>query len=326
MKKLFTLLFLVSTVVLSAQTDVKLWIDHQLGGNPFAFNLTGSNNLGHNFNVSRLEYYISGIVLEHDGGTLTEIEDYWILANAGTDTTYDLGAYNITTLEAIHFAVGVDPDHNHLDPSTYAAEHPLAPKTPSMHWGWGPGYRFLAVEGKLGSNFDQGYEFHSLGDNYYYVQRIPTAGEIVNDDLLITLHGDYSRIMEHIDMSQALIEHGDAPLNIKTLQNMYNFVFTSVEGKGNSLDPLGIEIRAERPVLSVYPNPSLNGSISLEFGPSVSGVRYVEVRDITGKLIESRMMEVSVKNTFHIRESGFYTITVFNGEEKMLTTSVVVAD
>mgnify|MGYP006202908115 CR=1 FL=1 len=44
-----------------SQSDVYLKINHLLGTSPFAFNTAVSNNLGHNFDVDRMEYYISSI-------------------------------------------------------------------------------------------------------------------------------------------------------------------------------------------------------------------------------------------------------------------------
>lgn len=133
-----------------AQSDVYIQINHKLDTDPFDFSVEHTNNLGDEFNVTRLEYYMSSITITHDGGIETVVPETWILANAGTFTNVYLGSFDITTLESVSFGIGVEGDYNHLDPASYPSEHPLAPKSPSMHWGWSPGYRFVAMEGSGG--------------------------------------------------------------------------------------------------------------------------------------------------------------------------------
>ena len=148
--------------VLYAQTPVELQIRHKLGSSDFAFSSATTNNLGNNFNVTRLEYYLSKISIKHDGGTVTNIPNHYILANGSTNVADALGSYPITSVEAITFYIGVDSPANNADPSLHPAGHPLEPKTPSMHWGWSTGYRFVAMEGMAGSSLGQAYEVHAL--------------------------------------------------------------------------------------------------------------------------------------------------------------------
>ena len=78
-----------------AQKDVKFHINHLLDGSPFAFNTAAQNSMGHDFDVSRLEYYISGIEITHDTGKVTSINDFWFLINPSQQTLVDLGNLNI---------------------------------------------------------------------------------------------------------------------------------------------------------------------------------------------------------------------------------------
>ena len=83
MKKSITLItVLVMALNVSAQTDVKLTINHLLGSTPFAFNSEAENDLGDKVKLQRLEYYISGISITHDGGTVTNAKDIYILVKA----------------------------------------------------------------------------------------------------------------------------------------------------------------------------------------------------------------------------------------------------
>jgi len=72
MKKTITLIIvLVMALNVSAQTDVKLTINHLLGSSPFTFNSEAENDMGDKVKLQRLEYYISGISITHDGGKVT---------------------------------------------------------------------------------------------------------------------------------------------------------------------------------------------------------------------------------------------------------------
>jgi hypothetical protein len=142
----FCAIFLALQLSTFAQNSILLHIHHKMGDLPFALNAGTQNNLGHDFEFTRLEYYLSGISIVHDNGINTQIDSLWILVNAAFPTEVDLGQHAITNVEAIHFFIGVDSLHNHGDPASYDPSHPLAPRNPSMHWGWASGYRFLALE------------------------------------------------------------------------------------------------------------------------------------------------------------------------------------
>ena len=59
--------------LLMGQTPVRFQINHMMGASAFQYGQTGTNNLGHDFQVDRMEYYISEITLIHDGGQQTMV-------------------------------------------------------------------------------------------------------------------------------------------------------------------------------------------------------------------------------------------------------------
>ena len=79
---------LTSLVPLQAQTKVELNISHLFGHQPFAPENVGINDLNTPFKIERLEYYISDIILVHDGGVETKVPDYWILADISKRGSY----------------------------------------------------------------------------------------------------------------------------------------------------------------------------------------------------------------------------------------------
>ena len=107
-KGLLSLISSVAVLLTNAQTDVYLQIHHMLGDAPFAYEATASTNLSEDFQVTRLEYYLSEITLIHDGGQETTIPDLWLLVDAGETVNAFLGSHDITTLESVRFGVGVD--------------------------------------------------------------------------------------------------------------------------------------------------------------------------------------------------------------------------
>ena len=50
------------------------------------------------------------------------------LVDGFTTTRIMLGSFTLDSLESLRFAVGVNAAKNHLDPTTYNPQHPLAPK------------------------------------------------------------------------------------------------------------------------------------------------------------------------------------------------------
>ncbi|HEX5625821.1 MAG TPA: MbnP family protein, partial [Saprospiraceae bacterium] len=68
MKNIFTLLlFIVATICLHAQNEVILRLDHQLDGKAFALNQEAVSPSGSKYKLTRLQFYISGIRIWHDG-------------------------------------------------------------------------------------------------------------------------------------------------------------------------------------------------------------------------------------------------------------------
>lgn len=277
MKKQLYFIALVCLPLFSiAQTNVSLKINHKLGNQSFNFSQDATNNQGDPFQVTRLEYYIAEIKLTYDGGMDTTIQDFWVLVDPSNVTNTTLGTFNFTTLESVSFGVGVQSSVNHLDPSSYAANHPLSPKSPSMHWGWTAGYRFVAMEGTAASKSDI-FQIHALGDGNYQIQTIQTAGKTQGSDLVIDLDADYEGALENITINAGLVNHGSNGEAATLLDNFKDHVFSEA-GSGISLDE-GVSN-----LVSIYPNPILKGG-SIKIEDPLDKVINVKIVDITGKLI-----------------------------------------
>ncbi len=316
MKRLLLLpLALLITTLVWAQTNVYLSIDHKLGNQAFAFQTAATNNLGNQFDVKRLQYYISSIELVHDGGTVTPVTDKYMLVNANDSTYESLGSFNVTNLEAIRFGIGVDAAKNHLNPASYPSNHPLAPKSPSMHWGWAGGYRYMALEGKAGSSLSFTYELHTVDTSNYFIQTIATSGNANGNDLVITLIGDYTRILENINVSSGIVVHGSGGAAREALINFAWHVFTSSEGNAAmDIETFSIE------QFSISPNPASR------FQPiSVTGLpenSSVLLTDITGRKhsIEINNGQFSVSSL----PPGMYFLSVLVNDEALTTRKFII--
>lgn len=283
-------------------------------------NAAAQNNISNDFKVNRLEYYISEISITHDGGTETMISNVWALVNTSGVTEINLGSQSITSVEGVNFHVGVDANSNHLDPASYNMNHPLAPKNPSMHWGWTAGYRFLAIEGKGGSSYNQTFELHGLGDANYFKTVIPftTAATAVNNEITLDIDADYTRILEGISVNSGVIVHGETGAAKTALENMRDYVFTPSSTASSTIDIS--EINA----FSVFPNPS-NGVTKLTISTSTDLTYQVAVTDIVGRQVaffnsvrSNSTLELNLDNV------GLYFVSLIKEGQPVITEKLIV--
>lgn len=315
MKRIILFIFLSVSVLTYAQTDVYLNINHLLGTQEFALNTEASSPSGEAFKISRLEYYISEVTLLHDGGQETVVPNYWILVNAANTESYLLGNFSITNLEGIKFGVGVNVDVNHLDPSSYQMTHPLAPKSPSMHWGWSSGYRFLALEGKSGNNFSQTFEIHSLGDVNYAYSSTTLSGKMVNGALHIDLDADYTQLLDNISVMSGPISHSETGISRSATINLNTLVFTEA-AEPNSVKNLEIA------TLHCFPVPS-NGSVFIT--PSWEETMVdVEILNVNGQKLRSFTATNTGLVEIEDLQNGVYFIQVKSDQQVIGQVRVLV--
>lgn len=317
-KTLLTLFTLAIGCALFAQQDVYLQINHKLGTEPFSFQTEAENGMGHKFKTSRLEYYISGIKLTYDGGQDTLLSETYFLANAGSAFTNFLGNFNFTALEAISFAIGVEDPTNHEDPAQYNAQHPLAPKNPSMHWGWAGGYRFVAFEGVAGPSLNQTLEIHALGDANYKWNNITTAGTVVDGKLIIALNADYIQMLNGISINSGLINHSETGEAATLIDNFQASVFSEGEVANTSVET----VHAANSMV-LFPNPvGAGNSFQLATLNLTEGMR-MSIYSVDGKLISNQPIQ-NFNTSVTIASPGLYTVVVEDSKNTVLRNKIVV--
>lgn len=307
--------FALATQTSFAQKDIYFKLNHLLGNASFAFNQTTANDVGSDFQITRLQYYISNIVLHHDG-TQTPVSNKFILVDASTTTNELLGNFNINTLDSISFGIGVGNAENHLDPTLYAASHPLAPQSPSMHWGWTSGYRFVALEGLSGISMSDVFQMHSLGDSNYKIKTIVTPGKLVNSDLEIIIDADYAKALSTIDVSSGVISHGENG-EARTVLNNFNALVFSDGSMSVSVTKL------ETVNISVYPNP-VNLGQSLQIETDKAFDIEVEVYDLTGKTYKNVTYSPD-DQSLRFMDSGWYILNIKKEGKTIATQKISVS-
>lgn len=320
MKKslLFFTAFLILSLSSFAQNDIQFNIHHKLGDGPFVMNSTTTNNLNNTYQFNRLDYYISEISIVHDGGIETKMEDLWVFVSTRQTTEVELGNHNINEVEGVNLHIGVDADHNHLDPSTYDVGHPLAPKNPSMHWGWAGGYRFIAVEGHGGSDLSQLFQLHTLGDDNYFKTEVSLTAIAENGAIEINLDADYTRMLENIDVDSGVIIHGEDQEARLAVENFRDYVFSP-----SSLVNATVDF-SEVNSLQLFPNPSDDGAATFMVEATENLTYEVTISDVLGRTIQRfNTVPSNTAIDLNLNQSGLYFVNLIKNGQTIMTKKLV---
>ncbi|MEO6189806.1 MAG: MbnP family protein [Saprospiraceae bacterium] len=323
-KTLLYLSFIMISQLLCAQSEIILHIAPRLGSDLFGLNKsTNAVGFTYPYKITRLDYYISEIKITHDGGQVTPVDGLFLLVRPVVDSMYTLGILaDINKVENIIFSVGVDPQHNHLDPATYGPTHPLAPKNPEMQWGWSAGYRFVAIEGNAGKTFNQHFEVHAIGDANYKTVTINTEAEEISPNLkMIHLNADYSQILKSINVSSGLILHGSSGAAVTLLNNMNKLVFTA-EGVTATLDP------AFKGSVSIAPNPTSFDNVHIDFNLEKGNQYAVEVYNSIGnRIIYKSILSGNSNLTLNqLDKSGLYFVRLLQNNRAVFVDKLIISE
>jgi len=317
MKSIFTIIALTFAFSAYSQTPVNLNIYHKLGTADFAYNQPSQNNMMNgNFKLTRMEYYMTKFTIIHDGGMITTVPSSVVaIVKANEQTSIALGSFNVTNIEGIKFHIGVHTPVNHQDPSLQPSGTPLSFQSPSMHWGWTSGYRFVALEGKTGTAMNQTTELHGLGDANYFETTVMAVGNLFNGEYFVNVDADYNRALENINISQGVVVHGENQEAAVMIANFKNYVFTpsaSLAGLTESI--------AEN--TSVYPIPS-NGSLTISTPTNFVG-NSIKIFDLSGKLIQEHVLsDGQNKLEISLQNKGFYILDFYQNNDKLFSKKVL---
>tara|TARA_B110000305_G_scaffold18756_1_gene17277 strand:+ start:215 stop:1186 length:972 start_codon:yes stop_codon:yes gene_type:complete len=322
MKNIILSILLFGSSSINAQVNTNIRIYHMLGTELFQMNSSTQNNLAQDYKITRLQYYMTKFSVVHDGGQITSVSDDVVALISATDgifSSIELGSLNISNVEAVKFHIGVHSPINNGDPSLFPSSHPLAPKSPSMHWGWASGYRFLVYEGAGGVNFSQVFQLHALGNQNYFETTVSAVGEMVNGNLVIALDADYTRGVEGINVSNGVIAHGVDGVDLTAIENFRDYVFMeSTQSLFASIEDQSIHSQ-----WGIFPNPSKDGIISVSMNNELA-IDEILVANLLGKEIK-RVHSENVKiMEIDMVPSGTYLVQLLKNREIVSTKRLVI--
>lgn len=229
MMKYLVALFLAQALAAGAQApnQIILSFSHRAGEDSLVLNETVFTIWnGKAVSLSRADFYISEIEVYHLTPPIhnTPLTDQYLLVRAGDpDAEFDLGAWPVDAVHGVNLHFGVPKSVNHNDPAAWPNGHPLAPKNPTMHWGWSAGYIFMAVNGKVDNDNDgipeAYFEYHSLGDTLYRRTEVGGGNLAQNGVLRMNFVLDYIQLFKNLDLDPYLYVHGSGALNRTMLTN-----------------------------------------------------------------------------------------------------------
>jgi len=262
---------------------------------------------------------MSKFVIIHDGGqTMVLPDNVIILAKGSGNVIKNLGNYNVTNVEGITFSIGVPAAYNNTDPTLYVSPDPLAPQSPSMHWGWTAGFRFVAIEGMAGSSLNTTYQMHGLGNANYFSQTKLVNGMSANGNIYINLNADYTQALKGINVTLGPIDHGVDATDLTVLQNFRDFVFTPGTGIPNGIKSVNEEFEVD-----IYPNPSTR-NVNIDLGTNAIGLSDIRVIDILGRSIIEKTIGSNRNIDLQIPNSGMYQLQFLQSSKIRGTRKVII--
>lgn len=295
---LSVLAFLLTTSSLFSQMELKVRLDHRIDGKKFAYNQEATSPLGSKYKLTRLQYYLSGFVIVHDGGQELVLNDIYFLVDPSNPNYEELSLgfqTGITNVEKIKFAIGVDAASNHLDPASYPPGHPLAYQNPTMHWGWTSGYRFIALEGKAAranNQFIDNIAIHTVGDVNYLVNSYDVQSKVDNGIMYIEMKAEYNMILDEIIIAGGQVNHSETGSAAVQCFNATTKVFSASSATSTN---------------EVYNNNLSNvvyqqNQIEIHYDLSASGKLVFNLYNSFGQLVEEKKLN-STTGKINVNES-----------------------
>ena len=319
---IFIMVFYFSSA--NSQKEIVLRLSHALNDSSFKYNEVFEVDGVKNY-YTRLQYYLSGFELEHDGGQSTALNNVYVLAS-GHISNYYLGNFNISSLESISFDVGVDQIANSGNTTNYSSQHPLGPKSPPMDWGWPSGYFFVVTNGFTDADNNNipetNFQLHALGDMMLSpIDPIYLSGTNLNDTIYVDLIVNTERFVSGIDLSSVGVDHSSSTDNLTMCNNSSTL---------NIFEPGYIDVTSlkENNVSSDY----IFLDYTLAFAPTINyhfesnNKVNLRITDINGKIHINEKNLVSQGSFFPLKElaTGIYIVTIDNGTNRIFKKFNVV--
>ncbi len=303
--------FVGSAFFMQAQTNINLNLHHKFDGSDFQYGAVYDLD-GKAVSLTRVQYYLSGFEITHDGGQTTSMPDAYILGS-GNITAYTLGQESISSLEGISFDLGVDSARNHMGTSFWTQGHPLGPKSPTMDWNWPDGYFFWTISGMVDDNNDgtpnKAFELHGIGDNLLR-QVDPFSGMSVSGATIdLDIYVNVADWLKNLDLATVGFAHDGGAKNQTVGDN------TNAETVFTLDAPLGIA-NATIEENKIYADYTFAYAPTIYYDLTTQNTVDVKVYDMSGRVV-LESSELSPEGNYFIRKElpdGSYLITFTNSE------------
>ena len=223
MKNLFALIAVAFVGNIMAQSTLSLNFHPKSNNQDLFLNTIAQDINGTDMTISAFNYYISNIHVIYDGGQDLDLSDTVLLVKTDAGS-FDMGQHDVPNIEQVNFSVGVPQDINHLDITLYPTGHFLSFQTPSMHWGWTSGYKFLLVDGRADDNGDGTpttlFQLHDVGDANFKNFQLPTVATYMNNQTLIHINCNLDEWLYGANINTLGVQHGSSGINATTMNNV----------------------------------------------------------------------------------------------------------
>ncbi len=318
MKQFTALYFFGIAWSLNAQS-VELNLHHQFDGSDFAYGTNYFLDDGTAVKFDRVQYYLCGFNLTHDGGQSTVVNDSYILASANV-TNYTIGNATVSTIEGISFDLGVDYNANHLGTGSWPGNHPLSAQSPSMDWGWPAGYFFFVIDGFVDNNGDgipnEAFQLRGLGDAL--LRNVSFSGLTMSGNI-VDMYVNIADWVKNLILENVGFDHSGSANNVQVADNTNaETVFTMQSNASASLE----EITEEN---KVYANYTLEYAPTLFYDLITSRKVDLTIIDMNGRVV-LESTDLDPEGNFFIKKelpSGSYVAT-FSNEEVEASCNFIV--
>lgn len=304
-------LMLLSTALLG-QKDINLNLVHNYNGAPFSYGTTYSTSGGTAVSFDRVQYYLSGFEITHDGGQTLSMPDSYVLAS-GNITGYNVGNEAVTTVEGLSFDLGVDNVANHMGLSSWPPGHPLSAQSPSMDWSWPSGYFFFVIDGLIDDTGDgtpnKLFQLRGLGDVLLRDVNDFTGLSLSGGSIELAVDANIADWIMNIDLATVGADHSSSPNNVKVADNTNDETVFTISPL---LDVEHLELKESK----IYANYELPYAPTIFYNLNTKSPVDIKVFGLDGKLYIESNSESNEGNFFINKElsTGTYLIIFSNSE------------
>lgn len=186
--------------------EVEFHFDYLVNGQAYTPGQVYDIN-GTNVSFENVNFYIGDMAFARTSGNQTTFsgDHLLITPDAGAQAVGEVapGSFN-----QLSFFVGVAEDANNQTEEDFTNRKdpdPLAEQTPSMHWSWNSGYKFIRIDGSVDTDGDgtpeTGMQFHLGNNDRRATLQFQGAYDLATGKNIMNFEFDIAKLFANIDLS-----------------------------------------------------------------------------------------------------------------------------